>query len=161
TDYIKKSAWLWRQMLVHLSAGPTLSRLNSDLLAAVRDLRFDYVLIDKGLWVRADTVQALKKTSGPTIVNYTPDPQVSRHPDNCPHFVRAIPEYDVLFTSKPFEIAEYRRLRARAVHLVHQSYDDTYLRPQSADRLDDRFASDVCFVGRYEPTRIPVLKAVA
>lgn len=154
TGYLERSPWLARQLAARLSRGPALSALNADLLARASELQGTgwCVWVDKGLWLYPETLRELKAMLGATLVHYTADAQVDFQPRRLHHFLRSIPVYDVLFTTKPFEMASYRRHGARGLHLVHQSYDDRRLGPRSlTDEQRQRFGAEVSFIGQYTP----------
>lgn len=150
--YMNSARWPWGSMGHRFSLGPAVSRINSDLLSAVRSHRgkINCIWIDKGVFIHQQTLQSLRKETGALLVHYTPDPQVSFQVEKLRHFRPAIPEYDFLFTTKPFDVDGYRDLGARNVHLVDQSYDDRRLFPRKlTDEQRRLFGSQVCFIGQY------------
>ncbi len=162
TDYLAKAGWFTRQLGFRLSAGPGVRRLNEDLLTLARSLpaRRWVVWIDKGLWIYPDTVASLRRSLDAVMVHYTPDPQVVFQPEKLRHFLGAVPLYDVLFTTKPFEVDAYLSSGARNLILVHQSYDDRRLQPREVTPPDrQRLGSEVCFIGQYTDHYAVLLEA--
>lgn len=152
---------LLRTVAHRANIGPPVSSLNCELLEFISRARqeIDCVWVDKGVWLYPQTVEEIAHLTQAVLVHYTPDSQFL---DNASrHFRAAIPLYDILFTTKPFEVELYRGAGARRVELVHQSYDSDVLRPivglSDAERI--AFASDVCFIGRCEPHYARCLKA--
>lgn len=147
----RQSSW-WRQQLGYrLSRGPLPARVNEDILRLARQsAELRYVWIDKGLWIYPETLRELRAMTGARLVHYTPDPQVSYQKEKLHYFHRAVQLYDLLVTTKPFELEGYARLGARSVLLTDQSYDDHEHQPRtlSAEQRE-RFGSEVCFVGQY------------
>jgi spore maturation protein CgeB len=146
------------------SAGPALRRLNADLISAADtlDQSIDVVWIDKGQWIYPQTLQRLREKTRAVLAHYTPDPAVTFQRLKSRLFLPSIPLYDVIFTTKPFEVETYRREGAKDVRLVHQSYDDSRLVPQTLSEADRRrFGSEVCFIGQYTSHYARLLRAAA
>lgn len=145
------------------ASGPAVRRINADLLAAAsRFGAMDYVWVDKGLWIHPETLAAVRAATGGLLIHYTPDPQVTFQRLKSRLFLPSIPLYDVLFTTKRFELEAYRQHGARDVRLVHQSYDDGVLLPRRLSESERaRFRSEVCFVGQHTDHYARLLRAVA
>ncbi len=145
-----------------LNAGPIVARLNRDLQNFVRDPGWsvDFVWVEKGKWLYPETVTTLKERCKRAVVHYTPDAQLVDNQSR--QFNESIPLYDVMFTTKPFEVDLYRNLGARNIFLVHQSYDSRRLYPRSLDRSDrEAFESGVSFIGHYQPHYARYLKTAS
>ena len=140
---------LERLVSYRLGLGPAVWNLNSDLVAFASGKHVDWVWIDKGVWVTPATLHKLREQTGGCLVHYTPDPAITFH--RTRQFMRSIPVYDVLITSKPFEMGLYREHGARRLILLPQGYDPAIFRPHEvpADLLA-RVKSEVCFVGHCE-----------
>jgi spore maturation protein CgeB len=154
TPYLQRAPWLARQLGYRLSRGPALRQLNAELRACAAGLdgRGWLVWVDKGLWLYPETLAWLRERLGATLVHYTPDPQLVFQPWKLGHFVAAIPGYDVLFTTKPFEVDAYRQRGAHTLHLVHQSYDDQRIGPRALTAEQrGRLGAEVSFIGQYTP----------
>lgn len=154
TPYLRNAPWYARQLGYRLSRGPALRALNAELRACASGLagRGWLVWVDKGLWLYPETLAWLRDRLGATLVHYTPDPQLVFQPWKLGHFVAAIPLYDVLFTTKPFEVDAYRQRGARLLHLVHQSYDDQRIGPRELTAEQRaRLGAEVSFIGQYTP----------
>lgn len=159
---ISSFSWWARQLVYRFASGPVVAYMNEQVLQAQREFgrRIDTVWIDKGLWMLPETLHRLKKATGAVLVHYTADPQVGFQRQKLGHFLPAIPLYDVLFTTKPFELDAYRRHGARNVQLVNQSYDEERLRPRELSNADRRrLGAEVCFIGQYTAHYARLLKA--
>ncbi|MCI0749611.1 MAG: glycosyltransferase [Nevskiales bacterium] len=142
----------WRTLAHRFNAGPPVTALNRDLLSFSEHVHsgVDYVWVDKGKWLYPETLRAIRQITGGLLIHYTPDAQFLDHASR--HFRACVPLYDLMFTTKPFELDAYRRAGARSVHLVHQSYDSVRLRPDRPNGADQTgFESEVCFVGHCQP----------
>lgn len=142
-----------------LNIGPPVRHLNRDLLEfiAAAGQTFDYVWVDKGKWLYPETLLELRHITGAKIVHYTPDAQLVDNKSR--QFKAGIPLYDVMFTTKPFEVELYRKLGARHIFLVHQSYDGSRLYPRKLDVSEQNaFGADVSFIGHCQPHYAACLK---
>lgn len=81
-------------------------------------------------------------------VHYTPDPALLFHASR--HFRAAVPHYDLLVTTKGYEVDLYRRCGARRLLVQGPSFDPAVHRPEEPTAEErQRFACDVVFVGNY------------
>ncbi len=163
-SHIAGASRLSRSIGWRFSGGPAVRALNSNLVALVDDLKrpVDCVWIDKGQWIYPETLQHVRNKTQGVLVHYTPDPAVTFQRTKSRLFIPAIPLYDLLFTTKPFELATYRQLGARDVRLVHQSYDDARLAPRNLSGNErERFGSEVCFIGQHTEYYARVLRAIS
>ena len=120
TPYVRDADWLSRQLGYRFSTGPAIERLNRDLRqwADRHRGRGGCVWVDKGVWISADTLSELKASTGAVLLHYTPDPQVLYRQRTLPKFLSCLSIYDLLVTTKPYEVAEYRKRGAREVILL-------------------------------------------
>lgn len=149
TPWVLGGTRLFRFLAHRSNAGPTVWRLNEHIAAAANSLGpMDVVWIDRNVWIDSDTLMRLKEKTKATLVHYTPDPQLVHHKSR--HFRAGIPLYDLVVTTKPFEVDLYREAGARKVLLVLQGYDPRFV-PQHTSLEDHRaLGSDVCFIGHCE-----------
>jgi spore maturation protein CgeB len=106
------------------------------------------VWVDKGRWVYPETLRAVQEKTGALLVHHTPDAQLVSNTSR--HFNACIPLYDLISTTKPFEVELYRANGARRIVLVWQGYDDRFS-PQLPTAQDlAEYGSDVTFVGHYQ-----------
>jgi spore maturation protein CgeB len=126
--------------------GPMISRFNEALCKLVVKLNeVTYVWIDKGVWVWPETVEKIKKHTGAVLIHFTPDPAILFHRSR--HFFKSIPYYDILFTTKAFEIELYRGLGAPKVCLTYQAFEESRFYPRCPERS---YGSDITFIGHHE-----------
>ena len=129
--------------------GCSVSGLNAALKQfSRRQSSLTHVWIDKGQWIYPDTLREIKQSTSATLIHYTPDPQLMLHQSR--HFRSCIPEYDLLATTKPFEVELYKAHGAKQVILILQGYDDRFapLVPRPDEKA--QLGSDSCFIGHYE-----------
>lgn len=144
----------------HFCVGPTMWRLNGDLVRRAAGISCDLVWIDKGVWIYPSTLSQLREITGSPIVHYTADPAITFH--RTRHFIRSIPKYDVCVTTKSYELDEYRRLGSQHVIFENQQYDPEIFCPMDVSGDDrKRLASDVCFIGHGEDHYAECVEAAA
>ncbi|MGA2448250.1 MAG: glycosyltransferase [Polyangiaceae bacterium] len=77
-------------------------------------------------------------------------------------FLRALREYDVVFTPRRANIADFRRIGCPRVEYLPFAFEPTVHFPEPPDpRLADRFGCDVAFVGGGDADRLPYVDALA
>jgi spore maturation protein CgeB len=145
----------WHRHLAHRATyGPPITGLNEALLTFAQTLSgITHVWIDKGRWIYPYTLAELKSRNGAASIHYTPDPQLLLHRSR--YFNRCIPLYDLLVTTKPFEVELYKQAGARDVMLVLQGYDNRFAPTEPRRELE----SDVCFIGHCERHYARILRA--
>ncbi|MEY2411392.1 MAG: spore maturation protein CgeB [Verrucomicrobiota bacterium] len=146
SDYYQFSNRLTGSLACRFHLGPTIRRFNEAVLRAAERLpAVTHVWVDKGVWLWPETLDALRDLTGARLVHYTPDPQITYHRSRF--FLRGIPKYDVLFTTKRFELELYKKAGARRVVLVGQGFDPGRFQPRPSEPA---YESDVLFVGHAE-----------
>ena len=159
--YLRHPSRLLASLAHRLNVGPSLNALNRDLLARARSLSgVTHVWMDKGSWVWPETLEELKRRFGAPLVHYANDSML--HANRSRHFRAALPLYDFLFTTKSWEIADYRRLGARFVRHVPDAVDEQRFQPRDVTPAQrEKYRSPVTFIGRCEPHYAHTLRAVA
>jgi len=140
----------WTRSLAHRTNwGHPVRRLNRALAGFAQTIRnVTHIWIDKGRWIYPDTLRFLKEQTGATSVHYTPDSQLLINRSR--HFNACIPLYDLLVTTKPFEVTQYNTSGARDVLVVLQGYDDRFVPCIPSAEARAEMGSDVCL-----PTSCP------
>ncbi len=137
-----------------LNWGPPLRRLNESLMTAATSLStgIDTVWFEKARWVWPKTVRSVKEaTGGASLIHYSPDPQFTSKQTSSRHFTQALPLFDLVVTTKSYEVAPHNAHGATRLLLVDQGYAPRRHFPHSLSSADaSRFASDVTFVGHCE-----------
>ena len=136
-----------------MSWGPPIWLLNLEILNQAKRQMADVIWIDKGSWVAQRTLLELRALGSPLIVHYTPDPALTKT-YRSKYFADAIPQYDLLVTTKSYEIDEHRRLGASQILFQQQGYDSEFMKPEKPSAAEEPlFRSDVAFIGHWEPNR--------
>ena len=159
--YLNGGFKICRSFRNRTKAGPNISRLNKDLLSMVAKSKdFTHIWFDKATLIWPTTLKKIKQITNVVLIHYTPDPQIVLHRSR--HFIKSISVYDVMFTTKPFEMDLYKKLGAKSVNLTYQAYDKHRFYPRTPSPEDIlKYGSDVVFVGHYEKYRADCIKAIA
>jgi len=138
---------LLRSLAFRFKAGPVVTAINSRVAAAVTGRNFDLAWVDKGVYLWPETV-ALLRTQCAKLVHFTPD--TAFHANRSRHFFRAAAQYDLLVTTKSFEIKQYQAIAKQdRLLLTTQAYDARLHHPSTG--VAKRTAA--CFIGHCEPDR--------
>lgn len=148
-----------RSMAARFHVGRSVIAFNQMLEAQAKAGGYDAVFVDKGVWVWHDTLKQLKEAAGWGIaLHYTPDAQFLENRSR--HFFRALPDYDLAITTKPFEVAEYQKAGARKTLLIHQGFGKR-LAPVPEAEVPEHLRSEVVFIGHCQPAYAKLLEKVA
>ncbi len=149
TPFQRMGIRLERSMQSRFGVGRGISRLNRALHECAKSNSYDIVWIDKGVWLYPETLEALKMASSRRFaVHYTPDPQIVYNRSS--HFLESIPSYDLVITTKAYELQGYGQHGAKQTMLVQQGYSRRFILQTSISEGVEHFRTDVCFIGRYE-----------
>lgn len=135
--------------------GPSdLAGINERILQLLKEYVYHILWIDKVLTIKAETLRTVKRGSPKTVIaGYSPDDMLN--PDNQSHqFLRALPFYDIYFTTKSYNVQELKGLGCPTVMFIHNAFDPKTHRPMvvtEEDRL--KFGGSVGFIGSYERER--------
>lgn len=158
SPWLVGNARLFRSLAHRVDTGPVVWQLN-EALRQVSDRQgaVDLVWVDKGRHIYPETLAHAREKTGARLVHYTPDAQLLQHKSR--HFVACIPLYDLIVTTKPFELDLYRAMGARQVMLVLQGFDGRFVPRVPTVRDRGAFGSDVTFIGHCQRHYAKCLKA--
>lgn len=160
SPYLRETIRPLKSIAARFNVGPVLTRLNHALKQQASRLHnVTHLWVDKGVWIYPETLQYLQSLTGATTIHYTPDPQFLFHRSR--HFLRAVPLYDVLVTTKEWELDHYREAGAKRVLLTHQGYDLRCYPRTPSQAIRGTYASDVCFIGHSERHYVQRLRHLA
>lgn len=134
---------------------PNRSNANNKILSLIRKNKYDIIWIDKGITINPKTLKEIKKIQPSIkIVSYSPDNMVLRH-NQSKNYLDSISLYDVHFTTKSYILEEMKRLGAKNVYFVNNSYESKFNYPHNVTDEDVlRLGADVGFVGTWEKERM-------
>ena len=147
----------------HLAEGPRHAQANAALLARCRELQPDLVWVDKGDWIRSATLRALRE-QGVFLVHHITDSLFTSHVRSWlrRRLLRSTrSDYDVFFTTNiddPERLVADEPPRSFLTDLgyAHRRFEPSPLPPE----LAERWASDIRFIGHYEPETGQAIRAV-
>lgn len=128
--------------------------LHRAIVARAEAIEPDVVLVVKGAHLTMECLAAMKST-GATLVNFaTDDPFNPRN--SSPLWRRALPLYDVVCTPRHANVADLRALGVSDVRFVPFGYkQDVHFEEAPQDSAEqERFQSDVCFIGGADLDRL-------
>ena len=146
-----------RSVAFRFHSGPVIKAINRGILDKLELLpaHFDLVWIDKAVFLELSTIRALRERAG-KLIHYTPDTAFLGNRSR--HFNRSGSLYDLLVTTKSFEMAQYEQtFPGQSIHLSSQGYHADIHRPlvPFPEKRDE-----VAFAGLAEPDRFAVVKAL-
>jgi spore maturation protein CgeB len=159
TPYVAKGFRVLRSLAHRTNFGPPVWNLNKALQSRAKEVKqHALVWIDKGRWIFPETLEQLRVHTSARLVHYTPDPQLLHHRSRF--FNACISHYDLLVTTKPYEVDLYREAGARDVLMVLQGFSSSSRELAVAKSRSGQFESDVCFIGHFERHYADRLQAV-
>lgn len=156
----KANAWS-RRLQQASCAGPAISRLNDAVVRAAREFQPELVWAEKQEYLRADVLHDVAN-AGALLLHFTPDPYFTLDWKQTRLTRDAMPMYHFLVTSKRYEVEQYSRLPGRVIYMPLGFSDQVHrpVAPGTRSRYDC-FASDISFLGGWEPRRERTLDEIA
>lgn len=160
TPFIKMAPRLFRSIASRFNTGQILQAFNRALIKAATEINgITHIWIDKGVWIYPQTLLHLKQVTGASAIHYTPDAQLLSQRSR--HFISCIPIYDVLVTTKEWEVDLYKKAGGKNIVLTYQGHDDRFY-PRTLQQSEyETYASDVCFIGHTQKHYAHRLKAIS
>ncbi len=104
-----------------MKSGHLVNDINRKIADQIREKRYKLVWVDKGVYIWPRTTRILRK-SAENMVHFTPD--TAFHANRSRHFYKSALEYDLLVTTKSFELDRYGEIAdSNQVMLTTQAYD--------------------------------------
>jgi spore maturation protein CgeB len=159
-QYFVPTGWAKRATRLFLKAqnkymiGPSVSKLNNDLIDFALQVQPTFIFIYRGSHIRVKTIrkiqQALKNT---LVIGYNnDDPFAPQYPRwKWRHFLASVPEYDLTLAYRKHNIAEYLAIGAKRVELLRSWFIPERNYPVQLTEIEkEQYACDVVFIGHYE-----------
>lgn len=147
---IESSTLISKSLAWRFNSGPLVQSFNREIEMFLKASKnnWDLIWIDKGVFIYSKNLKKLK-TRTSQLVHYTPD--TAFYANKSRHFYAGINTYDLLVTTKSFEIDKYReRVSENKIHLISQGYNPYIHYPKH--RFEEKeFA--ITFIGLCEPYR--------
>jgi spore maturation protein CgeB len=152
---------LIHKIIFRLSAGPSVTRLNRDILNLAEREKPDILWADKLLWMRPRTLQRLRSMGIPTISYMIDNPFGPRQDPGWRLYMKDIPHYDLHVVQRDRNIADYRARGARDVIKIQTAYEPTIHFPPPSSWSDKDRRRDVSFVGTPYDDRADTLNKLS
>jgi len=138
---------LLNKVVYRLAAGPTVDRLNRDLLRLAEREKPDLVWTDKLLAMQPKTLLKLRAMGIPTVSYMIDNPFGIRQDPGWRLYMKDIPYYDLHVVQRDANIADYMQRGARDVIKIQTAYEPTLHFPPPEGWSDADRDREVSFVG--------------
>jgi spore maturation protein CgeB len=150
-----------RKIAFRLSAGPTVNRLNRDLLNIAEREKPDLLWTDKLLSMQPRTLDLLRAKGIATISYMIDNPFGPRQDPGWRLYMKNIPHYDLHVVQRDRNIADYRARGARDVVKIQTAYEPTIHYPPPSGWSDQDRNREVSFVGTPYDDRADTLNKLS
>ena len=158
-DYVP---WRWNGFISRIFRRLFLRALvddyNRDVLKRAESSEFDFILVFKGMYLKAETLRVLR-TLGKPIYNFYPDVSFKDHGSFIPAALRY---YDCVFTTKSFHGAkEVSDFHIKELLQVRHGFDPEVHRPVRLSPAQiECYGCDVNFVGCWSPEKERLISCI-
>lgn len=131
-----------------------LAGANKKIIEAVEKEKFDVIWIEKGNIIRPKTLRIIKFISPLSkLISCSEDDMYAKH--NQSFFYRwGLHYYDIVFTTKVYNLSELKSLGAKRTELFLDAYDENLHRPIILSQEEkNKFSCDVSCIGAFEEDR--------
>ncbi len=130
-----------------LAAGPSVNRLNRDLLSMAEQEKPDLVWTDKLLGMQPKTLEKLRAMGIATVSYMIDNPFGTRQDPGWRLYMKDIPYYDLHVVQRDANVADYKSRGARDVIKIQTAYEPTIHFPPPAGWSDADRDREVSFIG--------------
>ena len=156
-SHIRSKSRVLNSIAARFNIGPKVWNCNKNLLKTASSLSdLTHIWVEKGTWLWPKTLERIRELTKAKAIHYTPDTAFWWF-NKSRHFSRGVSQYDLLFTTKKFELNNYEKAGARRVVLTEQSFDENRFYPQPETPA---YKSDVTFIGHHEQHYADMMLAV-
>jgi hypothetical protein len=138
------------------------TKVNGNIHDAIRDSLFDIVWIEKGNMILPWTLRRIKKSlPNAWLISVSEDDMYASHGHSL-WYRFGLRHYDLVFTTKEYNLSELKLFGATSTKLFLDSYDENLHKPMQLTGVDrERFSCDVSAVGAFEKERAEALLCLA
>lgn len=150
------------RILAKLRIPPDPQGMNKSICRIFLDKKIDIIWIEKGNMIWPSTLRYVKERFPETkLISISEDDMYANHGHSI--FYRlGIKYYDVVFTTKAYNLSELKYFGAVKTCLFLDSYDELVHKPMELTREEkDKFSCDVSAIGAYEKERAALLLYLA
>jgi len=115
---------LWRLKIPKDKVG-----VNKVIISVCKEQVFDFVWIDKGVFIYPWTLSEVRRLNPKAkIISCSEDDMSAKHNQSL-WYLKGLSLYDIVFTTKVYNLTELKALGARQTELFLDAYDETLHRP--------------------------------
>lgn len=150
---INKASFLER-LFWKLKLPLDLTDVNKKIRQAIKSEKFDIIWIEKGVIIKPKTLRFIKKNQPQAkLISLSEDDMYAKH-NRSFYYDFGLKYYDIVFTTKVYNLTELKLLGAKKTELFLDSYDENVHRPINLSKEDtEKFGCDVGFIGTFEEDR--------
>lgn len=139
---------LFYKLQYKFSFGPTIRKINKDLIIFVKKNKPDLVFIYRGIFIYPKTIKKMKE-EGAVVFGYNnDDPFSEKYPFYFwRHFLKGVKYYNYLFAYRLKNINDYKKMGYNNVSLLRSYYIKNEI------FLNNEKINDVVFIGHFEDDR--------
>jgi spore maturation protein CgeB len=152
---------LLRKIALRVAAGPSVDRLNRDILRLAEEERPDVLWADKLLSMRPGTLERLRELGIATVSYMIDNPFGPRRDPGWRLYMKDIPHYDLHVVQRDRNIADYRARGAQDVIKIQTAYEPTIHFPPPAGWSDQERNREVSFIGTPYDDRAETLRRLS
>ena len=154
----------WHRIQYRLRLGPVVWRINRRLLRVTGQFQPDIVWFYNVQLITPNVVQRMRRAlPDATFVQYANDNPFSAaaQPGLWRNYMNSIQLFDIHFSYRHNNLADYRRHGAQTVRLLRSYFIPEVDHPEPQAAIPGRFKCDVVFAGHYEDDgRVEMLEAI-
>ena len=160
SDYEPRNPF-FRKIAFRLAAGPSVERINRDILGIVQREKPDVLWADKLLSMRPQTLDRLRALGVVTVSYMIDNPFGPRRDAGWRLYMKDIPHYDLHVVQRDKNIADYRSRGARDVIKIQTAFEPTIHFPPAPGWSDRDRNREVSFVGTPYDDRAETLRRLS
>lgn len=120
--------------------------------------KFDIFWIEKSPMVHPETLKALKRACPSChLISVSEDDMYASH-NRSRYYEKCLPLYDIVFTTKTYNLQELKQLGARHTEYFLDSYDEGLHRPLAEYETINKKDIEVSFIGTFEAERAATIR---
>ena len=144
---------LWRSFGFRHKRGPLINNINKYIVAVLKEETYDLIWVDKAVFITPKTTDLLRSRTK-KLIHFTPDPAFTFHKSRL--FLKSLPNYDFLVTTKSYELEHYYKyIKTEKVLYATQGFDAKLHKPSKHPFSKKE---GFVFIGHYEDQRAVVLQ---
>lgn len=159
-EYVPANALL-SKITFRLAAGPSVNRLNQDIMRMAEREKPDLVWADKLLGMHPKTLDKLRAMGIATVSYMIDNPFGTRQDPGWRLYMKDIPHYDLHVVQRDANIVDYKARGARDVVKIQTAYEPTIHFPPTDGWSDANRDREVSFVGTPYDDRATTLAWLA